>query len=164
LFLSIPVGFIIHHIIEKEIYQHSRKDELTKLLTLEENVFSFVYHLVIGIIIITFIKLSIIQGILFFIPMALYTFLSTLPTKTHPSRLKSLFLSSATMIGVVIGLLVGGFIPIWVQSTLIGLITGVLLFAVIRHHIPFGRKGHIGYFTVGFLLYSLLIVLSWNFL
>lgn len=161
LFLAIPIGFITHHIIEKEIYKHNRSHELIKMLTFEEQVFSFVYHIIIGIVLVTFTKLGLAEGILFFVPMATYTFLSTLPTERHELKAKAIFLSSATIIGVLIAIILKNFIPAWFELALIGLAIGVLLFTVIRHHIPFGRKGKIGYFTIGFVLYSILIIGAW---
>ena len=161
LFISLLFGFIIHHIIEKEIYTHTTKHELIKMLSLEENVFSFVYHIIIGFILATFIKENIIQGLLFFVPMAFYTFLSMLPSKPHHSKKNALLLSIATPLGVLIALFLGKFMPLWLEYALIGLATGVLLFAVIRHHIPFGKRGKISYFTIGFLLYAILIIASW---
>ena len=159
IFISIPVGFIIHHIIEKEIYKHNNKRELVKMLTLEEHVFSFVYHFIIGIILVVFAKGSATEAILFSIPMVSYTFLSNLPGNPHPLKIKALFLSSATLLGTLLALFWE--MPQWLNFSLIGLAIGVLLFTVIRHHIPFGKKGRIGYFTIGFLIYSALIILSW---
>jgi len=161
LFLSVLVGFIAHHVIEKEIYKHSPKHDLIRMLSLEENVFSFIYHVIIGIVLVTFIKEGVFQGLLFFFPVASYTFLSNLSTDPHHSKTKALFLSSATLMGVVIAMIFGKLFPLQLEYFLMGLAVGVLLFAVIRHHIPFGKKGRIGYFTFGFLIYSLLIVLSW---
>ena len=69
IYISIPLGFIIHHIIEKEIYKHNSKVELVRMLSLEETVFSFVYHIIIGIILVTFSRGSASQAILFSIPM-----------------------------------------------------------------------------------------------
>ena len=42
LFLSVLFGFTVHHIIEKEIYMHHFKHGLIKMLSLEENVFSYI--------------------------------------------------------------------------------------------------------------------------
>ena len=158
-FISIPIGFIIHHIIEKEIYMHNIKRELVRMLTLEEHVFSFVYHFIIGIILVTFAKGSATEALLFSIPMLSYTFLSNLPASPHPLKIKALFLSSATILGTVLALIWK--MPHWLEFSLIGVAVGVLLYTVIRHHIPFGKKGKTGYFTIGFILYSTLIILSW---
>ena len=159
LFISIPIGFIIHHIIEKEIYMHNIKRELVRMLTLEEHVFSFAYHFIIGIILVTFAKGSAAQAVLFSIPMLSYTFLSNLPASPHPLKIKALFLSSATILGTLLALVWK--MPSWFEVSLIGVAVGVLLYTVIRHHIPFGKKGKTGYFTIGFIIYSALIILSW---
>jgi len=161
-YISIPLGFIIHHVIEKEIYKHNSKIELVKMLSFEETVFSFVYHIIIGIILVTFARGSATQAILFSIPMISYTFLSNLPANPHPLKIKAIFLSSATLIGTAIAVIWGN-IPAEVEFSLIGIAIGVLLYTIIRHHIPFGKKGHIGYFTLSFILYTALIIASWYF-
>ncbi len=161
LFLALPIGFIAHHIIEKEIYKHNKSHDLIKMLSLEEQIFSFVYHIIIGIVLVTFVKADILSGVLFLIPMVSYTFLSNLPTEKHSSRIKAVLFSGSTIIGVVIGVLMNKVVPIWIDFMLMGLVTGVLLYTIIRHHIPFGAKGRLGYFTLSFVLYSMIIVASW---
>ena len=161
LFVSVAIGFIVHHIIEKYIYQHNRRHELVKNLSFEENVFSFAYHIILGIVLVTFIQQDIIRGLLFFLPVVSFTFVSTLPTDPHSSFKKAILLSSPTLIGVLLAMF--GFIEgiKWLEYCLIGIALGVLLFTVIRHHIPFGRRGKIWYFTLGFMIYSVMIVGSW---
>ena len=131
------------------------------MLSFEESVFSFIYHIIIGYVLVSFAKVNITQAILFSIPMLSYTFLSNLPATPHAVKIKAIFLSSATTLGTIIALLIWKYVPGWVETALIGLSIGVLLFTVIRHHIPFGKKGKIGYFTIGFTIYSILIILSW---
>ncbi len=160
LFLSILFGFIIHHLIEKTIYKHNRNHELVKFLSLEENVFSFIYHVILGVVLVAFSKESFIEGFLAFIPILTFTLVSTLPMKPHPSKLKTSLMASSTILGVFIAV-IWEKMPIWFEFSLVGLATGVLLYTVIRHHIPFGRKGRIGYFTLGFLVYSTFIIILW---
>jgi hypothetical protein len=160
LFVSILLGFILHHLIEKEIYKHNRDHDLIKLLSLEENLFSFVYHVILGFVLFTLAKESAIEGILAFIPILTFTLVSTLPMAPNPNKSRTLLMSLSTVIGVFIAYF-WKTIPLWFEYSLIGLATGVLLYTVIRHHIPFGRKGRIGYFTAGFVLYSLFIILTW---
>ena len=161
LFLSVPIGFIFHHLIEKYIYQHNNKHELIKSLTFEENIFSFVYHIILGVLLVLFTRENIVRGILFFVPVVSYTFVSTLPTNPHVSKKKTILLAASTLIGVLFSIFFFSSPPQWASSVLIGLTLGVLLFTVIRHHIPFGGKGHISFFTLGFLIYSVFIVGSW---
>jgi hypothetical protein len=163
LFLFVAFGFISHHIIEKYIYQHNKMKEMVKILSFEENVFTFVYHIILGIMMVTFIQKDIIQGVLFFIPLISYTFVSTLPTSPHVSNKKSILLASSTLFGVLLALFIWTSRPAWAEFALIGFSLGVLLFTVIRHHIPFGKKGRIWHFSIGFLIYTVLIVASWYF-
>ena len=161
MFVSVLCGFIVHHIIEKEIYQHNKKHELIKLLSLQENVFSFIYHIILGIVLVTFYQVSPIKGLLFFIAILTFTLVSTLPTMPHKSEKKAVLLSSSTLIGVLFATFVWTNRTEWIEFLFVGISIGVLLYTVIRHHIPFGRKGKLGFFTLGFLIYSLLIIGSW---
>ncbi len=163
LFFSVLLGFIIHHIIEKEIYMHNRRHELLKKLSTEEQVFSFVYHLILGMLLVTFVQQRLLDGILFFIPILLFVFISTLPAERHASTGKALFLASATLLGSLFSTFIWIRRPLWIEGILVGFVTGVLLFTIVRHHIPFGRAGNVGYFSLGFVLYALVIMASWYF-
>ena len=161
LFLSVLFGFTIHHLIEKEIYIHHHKHGLIKMLSLEENMFSYIYHIVVGGGFVYLTRTSIVEGFLYFITIVSYTFVSTLPTKPHQSVMKSLTLASSTIIGAVLMTIAYDYVPLWVHIFLMGLAIGVLIFTVTRHHIPFGRHGRADYFTLGLILYSALIMASW---
>jgi len=127
------------------------------MLSLEENFFSFIYHFIIGMILVTFINQSLIQGLLYFLPMITFTLVTTLPT--HFSKDKATIISFSTLLGVMTATIFE--MSLFLEFLLIGLVIGMLLFTVIRHHIPFGRRGKIGYFTLGFVSYSILIIGSW---
>ncbi len=163
LFFSVLLGFIIHHVIEKEIYMHNQKHELVKKLSTEEQVFSFAYHLILGMLLVTFVRQSLLDGMLFFVPILLFVFVSTLPTEQHASTAKAVFLSGATLLGALFSTFIWTSRPLWIEGFLVGLVTGVLLFTIVRHHIPFGRAGKVGYFSLGFILYALVIMASWYF-
>lgn len=163
LFFSVLLGFIIHHIIEKEIYIHNQKHELIKKLSTEEQVFSFVYHLILGMLLVTFFQQHFLDGLLFFVPLLLFVFISTLPAERHTSTAKAIFLASATLLGALFSTFVWTNRPLWIEGALVGFVTGVLLFTIVRHHIPFGRAGKVGYFSLGFILYALIIMASWYF-
>lgn len=160
LFASILIGFLGHHLIEREIYHHATRKRLHGMLTLEENVSSFVYHFVVGFLLVHFMDESVLQAVLFFIPILAYTLVSTLPTEPHISRVKGFFLSTATPVGVIISYIFHN-TPLWLVYFLVGLVVGVLLFIVTRHHIPVGRKGEMEYFAAGFIIYSIIIISSW---
>tara|TARA_Y100000310_G_scaffold334428_1_gene414176 strand:+ start:10126 stop:10836 length:711 start_codon:yes stop_codon:yes gene_type:complete len=161
LFLAVLFGFTVHHIIEKEIYLHHSKHGLIKMLSLEENVFSYIYHIVVGGVFVYLSRSSVIEGFLYFITIMSYTFVSTLPTKPHESKFKSIILSSSTVVGAVLMTIFFDFVAEWTHLLLMGFAIGVLIFTVTRHHIPFGRHGRSDYFTLGLILYAALIMASW---
>ena len=163
LILALPLGFISHHFIEKEIYKHNYKHDLVKMLTLEEHLFYFFYHILLGTVIVTFSLESTTKVLLLFFTILSFTAVSNLPSLKHRSVQRALFLSTSTLIGVLLALSIWRFVPQWVHFSLVGFAAGILLFTIIRHHIPFGRKGRIGYFSVGFILYSIIIMASWSF-
>jgi hypothetical protein len=158
LFLALLFGFISHHIAEKEIYKHNKKHELIKKLSLEENIFYYAYHTILGIVLVTFFKQNVLEGLFFGFSILAFTIASNLPSTPHRSNERMIFLSSSTLVGATIGVLISNWIPLWLEFTLVGIATGVLLFTVTRHHIPFRRKGEISYFIYGCLLFILLIV------
>lgn len=160
-FISLPVGFIIHHLIEKEIYMHNHHHQIVKKLNSAERWFSFVYHIVLGIVLVAVFNESSVQAMLLFVTIAAFTFISTLPTIPHKKVGLAILLSSATLIGTLFHMYVWKNIPAALEYTLVGLAIGVLLFTIVRHHVPWGRHGHIGAFSVGFTLYSFLIIVSW---
>ncbi len=163
LFVALPLGFISHHLIEKEIYKHNYRHDLVKMLTLEEHLFYFFYHIILGTVIVTFSLESTTKALLLFFTILSFTAVSNLPSLKHRSVQRAIFLSTSTLIGVLLAIFLWKFIPAWVHFSLVGFAAGVLLFTVTRHHIPFGRKGRIGYFSVGFIMYSIIILASWSF-
>jgi len=148
IFVSVLFGFITHHLIEKEIYKHNHKHELIRMLSLEENVSSFIYHFIIGMVLVAFVNQSVIQALLYFLPMITFTLVTTLPS--HFSADRAIIISFSTLLGVTTAIIFD--LALWLEFSLVGLVIGMLLFTVIRHHIPFGRKGKIGYFTLGFMI------------
>lgn len=162
LFLFLLIGFISHHIVEKEIYKHNRRNELVKMLSLEENLFYFVYHFIFGIILVVLTLNNFVEGTFFAVSIFAYTVVSNLPADPHKSRRRMMFLASSTVLGALLASFIWEHITPWTQFALIGVIAGVLLFTITRHHIPHGRVGKVSYFILGFLVYAILIVSKWS--
>ncbi len=162
LFLTVLFGFIVHHLIEKNIYRHHHtKHELIRLLSIEENIFNFAYHFVVGILLVFFLSNNVVEGALFFFPIVAFTLVNSLTTQPHESPLDSVLNASSTLLGVLFTLLFYNFIPQLTYFILLGIVTGVLLYSITRHHVPYREKGEPSYFIFGFLFYAILIVLSW---
>tara|TARA_Y100000310_G_scaffold345863_1_gene471753 strand:+ start:24026 stop:24715 length:690 start_codon:yes stop_codon:yes gene_type:complete len=161
LFLALLVGFISHHVVEKEIYQHNKRHELIKKLSLEENIFYYIYHMILGIVLVALMQRNIPEGIFFVTSIFAFTIASNLPASPHKSKWRMLVLSTSTVTGAIIASIIGMQIPNWLEVSLIGLVAGVLLFTVTRHHIPYRRKGNIAFFVLGFFIYGMLIAIKW---
>ncbi|MBI4021263.1 MAG: hypothetical protein HY369_03400, partial [Candidatus Aenigmarchaeota archaeon] len=89
----------------------------------------------------------------------LYTMLSTLPVTPPKIHGMKLLLSASTLLGVVFASLVA--VPEVVQTGLLGVVIGTLLFTVIGHSLPVGRHGKPLYFILGTVAYSLFILAAW---
>jgi len=161
IFLSVLLGFSVHHLAEKYIYLHVSKKKRRKDIALEHSIISFVYHFFVGIILASITLNNVSQGLLFFIPVFLYTTLSTLPVTAPRNRKIKIALSASTFLGVIFSFFIR-LDPV-ATSSLIGIIIGALLFSVTRHSLPMGKRGKPTYFILGTLGYSLLIVLIWFF-
>jgi hypothetical protein len=161
LFIFPLIGFVIFHIVEKYAYQHSKEGLLETHLSIENQVTSFIYHFILGIIILDFSKLGLIEVFLFFIPVLIFTAVDTLPINRHPSKKINFFVSTSTLIGVLFAGVVYSNISKEIQTALLGIIIGILLFSVIRHSIPMGKEGKPIFFIIGVLIYSLIILIIW---
>lgn len=157
LFTFVLLGFVVFHLVEKYIYQHSPKDKLLKKLALEDSAISFIYHFVIGIIFLGFLNQGLTHGLLFFIPILLYTSISTLPVDI--TRVKSIRIIVA--LSVLLGIIFASYTTISQFSylALLGFIIGALSFTVFRHSIPRGKEGKPLFFIIGVVIYSVLIFL-----
>lgn len=158
LFIFVLLGFILFHLVEKYIYQHSPKNKLMKKLAVEDSIISFIYHFIVGIIIVSFINQGVFKGVLFFIPVLFYTAVSTLPV--DPTKFKSvrLIVSTSTLLGILFARFIYTNMSLSIYYILLGFVIGALLFTVIRHSIPKGKEGKPLFFIFGIILYALLII------
>lgn len=159
LFLSILLGFVLFHIIEKYIFKHSPKGKLMKELALEDSAISFIYHFILGMVLVNLLNQGFVAGFLFFIPIVLYTAVSTLPVDITQSQIGKVIVALSTLLGVVVATYIYPALPVSVYLSLLGFVIGVLSFTTMRHSIPEGKKGEPAFFLLGILLYTLLIFL-----
>ena len=161
LFIFLLIGFVIFHLVEKYLYQHTKEGLIEKRLGIENQIVSFLYHFIIGIIILDFSILGLKEVILFFIPIAIYTAISSLPiSKTSSNKIK-LIASLSTLLGVLFAGIIYSSISIEIKISLLGIIIGGLFFSVIRHSIPIGKDGKPTYFISGVVIYTIIITISW---
>ena len=163
LFLSVLAGFSMVHVVEKYIYQHSPIKLLKKELALEDALVQFMYMFIIGILFVEFWRVSTLQIGLLFVPVFVHSAMSGLPLDVSDNKIVQATPALAPIVGVLFALFIEQITP-EVKFTLIGIITGALIFSVTRHHLPFGKRGSPEWFIVGVLTYSAIIVASWLFL
>jgi hypothetical protein len=162
LFLSVLFGFVLIHLVEKYIYQHSSEKQINHKLNSLNQITSFSYHFILGIIIYNFTGVGVFKVLLLFIPVMIFTAVRTLPVYPHGSAYIRLFVSLATLFGVLFAGFIFPDMSIEFQTALIGIIIGGLLFSVIRHSIPMGKQGKPLFFILGVCIYAPIILSVWS--
>lgn len=161
-------GFSIFHLLEKYVYIHEKnRYKMKRELKEIHSITFFIYHLIIGIVLVNvFNSVSIMSGLLFFIPVAFITGVSSLSLKGIHGKIREkrtikTLLSVSSLIGVLIAIT----FPLTqlLYSMLLGSVIGILLYIVIMDSIPKERKGEPTYFVSAVVLYSILIGLTWAF-
>ena len=135
----------------------------------------YIYHFLIGIILIGLLSIEIISGILFFFYAffralvsrrserhIIFTDLEIYEETKHEHRpIIKIFLSTAAFIGILIGLLMNSFIPISLELLFIfySFISGVILYVIVREVIPEKEKGDPIKFMIGLVGFILVIII-----
>jgi hypothetical protein len=167
IFVSVLVGFSSFHLIEKFIYQNVLRDKVLKEIRIEHSAFFLLYHIIIGILLVSLSKKSFISAVLFVIPLLFHNVLTRGSIEyVHRSirevvGLKMIFIF-APLIGVVLGLLIP--IPLIVFLTLFGFVGGVIFFVLIREALPKEKEEDPYFFLIGLFAYTFLITMHWIFI
>ena len=161
LFIFLLVGFVIIHLVEKYIYQHSKEGVLEKRLDNKNQAVSFMYHFILGMIILDFSRQGFQEVILLFIPIIIFTAMSILPVNQHTSNKVNFIVSLSTLLGVLFAGVIYTDISAEIFISLLGIVIGGLFFSVIRHSIPMGKEGKPLFFIIGIVVYAPVIILSW---
>ncbi len=134
---------------------------------------SYIYHFLIGIIIIGLLMVELLSGIFFFIFAFFMTIIKKRSDKQiifsdldieieyHDIGRKQFILASSAITGVFIGIIVDiAFgLQLEVLYLLYSFISGVILYTIVRKVIPEKEKGNPYYFILGFILFSLILLL-----
>lgn len=161
LFLSLLSGVVIFHVVERVTYLYGPKDKIMRDIALEQSTTFFIYHVLVGIALVGFVKLGLYKATLFFIPIFLYSLIGSLITKPPKDKSWRLFLASGAFIGVVIATAFYPNINPFVQLSLLGFVIGSLFYIVLRHSIPSTNESQPFYFLAGSIIYSALIIFGW---
>ena len=156
-------------------YKIKIQDHINKDLHEFRLITDYVYHFLVGIIIIGLLFIETIAGILFFF----YAFFRALVSKRserhiiftdleiyeeaeHDLRpVIKYLISSATFAGIFIGILMRAFIPINLELLFIfySFISGVILYVIVREVIPEKEKGDPTKFIIGLVGFTIVIII-----
>jgi zinc transporter ZupT len=155
-FIFLLLGFVIFHLTEKLIYQHADKEKLAKELKEVHSISFFLYHFIIGIVLCDKILTSPIEGILFFIPIALHAALSRASLSQIHGEIRESFgtkilLSLSSILGMIFALFAP--IPAVVDNILVSMIAGMLLYIIVKEFLPEKEKGRPFSFLFGLLVF-----------
>jgi zinc transporter ZupT len=158
-FVFLLAGFAVFHLVEKYTYQHADRARLMKELKEIHSASFFIYYFVVGIVLEDLLKVSLLEGTLFAVPVGLHAALSTASlSEIHGDMRQSILvrviLSVSTLSGIVFALLVP--IPGLVNNVLVSLIAGVILYIVVREFLPEREKGQPLLFAIGLVAFSAL--------
>lgn len=158
-------GFVTLNLIEQYVYKGAGR--LKNASSFHKNihiVYFFFYNFFIGMVLVSFTTKGLTQTMLFFIPFLLYIIVEILPQEfKFKNNLSKVFYSMAPLFGSLIGVTYKDF-AISTFGQLIALVTGTLLYIVIRESLPSDKAEKPLYFIIGVLSYTFIIAMSWNFL
>lgn len=161
IFISLLVGFSAAHIVEKYIYQHSAPTTLKERLGSIHSLAFFVYHFLIGVILVKLNRVSNLDSALFFLPILFYSSVGLIALEKIHSRVwerpyVKLLLSASTLVGVLVADLLLSFESFF--SLLFGFVVGIFLYIALIDFVPREAKGKPAYFALGVLVYTLIII------
>lgn len=164
-FLFGLAGFSVMHVVEKYIYHHEKDaDSLKKEFKELHSAFLFIYHFALGIIIEFLLGNRFIDGVLFFAPVLFHTAISSLSIRElDEDILESLPIRIGVSLSVPLGVIISSFLHIGLFHfhSIIGIVTGMFMYVVLRDTLKPARKGEPWSFLAGVLLYSVIIMLTW---
>jgi zinc transporter ZupT len=155
-------------IAKKKIHDHINKDiDELQFIT------GYFYHFLIGVIMIGLLLVDLFSGILFF----LFAFFMAMVSKHEGKKMvfsdldieikvgqigkKKYILATSAITGVICGIFLDLFVSLNLEVLyiLFSFISGVILYTIVREVIPEKEKGKPLYFLVGFLAFSLFLLL-----
>jgi len=164
LFVPLIMGFALVHLLEKFFYKkYSANYSLKKEETFHDEIHAlvlFIYHFVIGAVLIGVLETDLSAGFLFLPPLLLFTTIgnwSLHHTYLQQIPYRRLLLASSTMFGALFAQ--SSFINPLIEKLLVNFAAGILLFIVVRESLPQKKEGKPMLFILGIILYGLLILL-----
>jgi len=161
--------------IEINNYKIKIQNHINKELTRFRFITDYIYHFLVGIILIELLSIELIAGILFFI----YALFRTVVTKRSEAHLIftdleiyeeikynekpviKYILGASALTGIIIGLILNSFLPVNLELLFIfySFISGVILYVIVREVIPEKEKGDPLNFLFGLVGFAVVIII-----
>jgi len=155
-------------------YKIKIQNHINKELTRFRFITDYIYHFLVGIILIGLLRIELITGILFF----MYAFFRTVITKRSEAHLiftdleiyeeikydenpiVKYILGVSALTGIIIGLIINSFFPVNLELLFIfySFISGVILYVIVREVIPEKEKGDPLKFLIGLVGFAVVII------
>lgn len=165
-FLPVLCGVATIHLIEKQIYIHEKSaDALRKDFKELHTGILLLYHLVIGILLFQLLQGDLVRGTLFILPILFHIAISSLSlSELHEDILHPHLVHASVSLAPLMGIAIARFISISqaLFYTLLGFVTGILLYTTLRDSLPQKDKGAVLAFVTGTLAYSSIILVLWQ--
>ena len=148
-------GFSFFYVTEKLFYKHIIKTE--NYLEKTHFLINFLHQFMMGAFLYSLTKEKLIDGLFLFIPTVGIVLVGSLSIenihKKLLNKLEIIVISISAVLGAIFASLVHNNI---VNNILIAVVTGSLIFIVMRELIPFKKRGSPDYFLIGILLFLLM--------
>ncbi len=152
IYIYLLIGFMTIHLLEKLVFQNAASEiELAKDVILFEEVGLATYGLVIGVIIAVFFEAYGNLAFLMLIPLFFRAFAISTSADHIVEGIQNKFITTFQFFAPIIGTLSGLFlIPNKVfLFSILSVVTGFILYIVVRDIIPIGKGGRPIYFLAG---------------
>ncbi len=159
--------------LEINNYKIKIQNHISKELTRFRYITDYIYHFLIGLILIGLLSFELVAGILFFIfawfrtvitkrseAHIIFTDLEIYETIEHDVKpIKKYILATSALIGIIIGFILNSIFPHNLELLFIffSFISGVILYVVVREVIPEKEKGDPIKFIIGLVGFTILI-------
>jgi hypothetical protein len=145
IFIAPLIGFSAIHLAEKYVAKSGlSSDEMRHDYAEIHSTFLFIYHGAIGYLIASLLAESTVSGLLFFLPIAMHSAVSSLSTsELHSEFAENTWIKSLLAVSPLIGvqLHIYGFLSEGLFNPIFGTAIGMFFYVVIRDSMPEGEKG-----------------------
>lgn len=162
-FLPVLAGFTVFHLAEVYVYQHASRQERLEDIKETHSAAFFLYHFVMGALLVSISTASPSDGLLFFVPLVLQTALSDVSLGRVHSDITDrvpmkIILSSSTLTGGLAEY--NALIGPEAYHALVGFVVGSMIYIVIRDSMPREKAEKTKYFLSGVALYAAILLLA----